>query len=265
MKLKFSEDIKVFDEVVKLYYDSYYKGKLCAIIPLLVYHREEDDFWDDNLKFLFKTHIHLKNIKPKKLKRMSKCFRDAEWFIHAFTDFDLKALEDKVNKWVSTEILEPIPFQEGEFILTDKNTSFYGNYELDSKQGCLMKFGKNPHYKPLESFNVNLGIYYHNLPYLKNIDGNSFYELTPNEKLELVKSLGEQVFINTFHKSFPSKQSLEESHLQFKIRLSGNNDDSWTRYFETEEQMMQELYRLRRCQPINKLIDVQNNGYYFTN
>jgi hypothetical protein len=29
--------------------------------------------------------------------------------------------------------------------------------------------------------------------------------------------------------------------------------------------MMEEVYRLRRRQPINKRIDVEKNGYYFTN
>jgi len=51
----------------------------------------------------------------------------------------------------------------------------------------------------------------------------------------------------------------------FFIRLSGNDDDSWTKFFNTKTELLEEIYRLRRCQPINKDIDVINNGYVFTN
>ena len=60
-------------------------------------------------------------------------------------------------------------------------------------------------------------------------------------------------------------QYLQETYYPYQVRLSGNDDDSWTKYFYTEEDMMNEVYRLRRCQPINKGIDVIGNGYVFTN
>jgi hypothetical protein len=59
--------------------------------------------------------------------------------------------------------------------------------------------------------------------------------------------------------------SLQENHYPFRLRLGGNDDDSWTKYFATEEEMIEEVELLRSKQPINKANDVEWNGYFFTN
>lgn len=59
--------------------------------------------------------------------------------------------------------------------------------------------------------------------------------------------------------------SLQEHHYPFRLRLGGNDNDSWTKYFPTEEEILKEVERLRNKQPINKTDDVEENGYFFTN
>lgn len=50
-----------------------------------------------------------------------------------------------------------------------------------------------------------------------------------------------------------------------KVRLSGNDDASWSKYFDTHQECLDELTYLRKMQPINKEMDVVNRGYIFTN
>lgn len=50
---------------------------------------------------------------------------------------------------------------------------------------------------------------------------------------------------------------------KYMVYLTGNDNDSWTKYFDTEKEMLQEVERLRRIAPISKNGDMQ--GYEFTN
>lgn len=47
------------------------------------------------------------------------------------------------------------------------------------------------------------------------------------------------------------------------VHLSGNDDDSWGKYFDTKEEALLEMERLRRIAPISKNGDI--DGYGFTN
>jgi hypothetical protein len=81
-------------------------------------------------------------------------------------------------------------------------------------------------------------------------------------------------FYGNFYEEDENGNEIQGCHLKkgfntynnkFYVKLSGNDDDSWTKYFDTEEDAQEEVYRLRRSQPINKEFDVKQNGYEFTN
>lgn len=51
----------------------------------------------------------------------------------------------------------------------------------------------------------------------------------------------------------------------YRIWLYGTDDDSWSKWFLTEEEIMKEVYWLRKMQPLNKIRDIIDREYIFTN
>lgn len=99
-----------------------------------------------------------------------------------------------------------------------------------------------------------------------NHQPEDLYEKSNEEKVSLFNSLELKQKLEIYKTLLKRELSYaNESFLPFFIRLSGNDDDSWTKYFSTEEEMLQEVYLLRRVQPINKWEDVKLRGYEFTN
>lgn len=92
-------------------------------------------------------------------------------------------------------------------------------------------------------------------------DGKEYCRMTYGKNIHC-KSL--KVFNPAYYEK-SELHSLQEHHYPFRVWLGGKDDDSWTKYFPTEEAMLKEVERLRKKQPINKHDDVIENGYFFTN
>ena len=150
-----------------------------------------------------------------------------------------------------------------ELIEVDSESSFYPNIKQDGKEYCRMYCGKNIHCRPIKSFDPKPFIsstYYGG----KDLKLNS---LSHEKKIEALLPFGIKAVVEAIEKAYNTSHlhSLQEHHYPFRLRLGGNDDDSWTKYFATEEEMIEEVELLRSKQPINKANDVEWNGYFFTN
>jgi hypothetical protein len=180
----------------------------------------------------------------------------------------LKKLQKIGKQWISKDKPDPTPAEnnaEAEFIEVDEDSSFCGNYTQDGKEGCHMIFGNNPHCIPLTNLVVSAYVNKYTFKELENVE---LYGKSSEETCKiLLEKIGLKRTVEAFKEGISRdlNHSIDEYHGIYRIFLSGNDDDSWTKYFYTEEDMMEEVYRLRRRQPINKRIDVEKNGYYFTN
>lgn len=260
---RFSEEVEVFQQIISLSYDKF-SNKLFIKFPVLVY---EGDFMNNS--FLFKTDFTVETTLAK-IKMYAKHFNSllCEAFLNKFFPDVIKELTLKAVQWIS--FYEPLPVllennksASGEFIEVNDATSFYGNFIQNNKEGCQLYYGENLHCKELDTF-----VYQPRLSsYGLNCDASNFDILSYKDKFNFIKNLGLDACLKYYKSLFEYNKNheIDEYYCPYKVVLSGNDDDSWTRYFTTKELMMKEVYRLRRCQPIDKKIDVINNGYYFTN
>lgn len=246
MRYEFMEHNVNFFEYAKI---EYYEN-LMLTLPILVY---------NNKNLLFKAELHLPKVKVSDLKKYSK-YLDAKEFLSIFFPQFLQKLEKKAENWLSVETPSPVLAEDSsaEFLEVDEDTNFYGNVIQNDKEGCHMYYGVNNHYRPLV-FDDKLFLNSHYLPR----ECDNFHDLNREEKLEYIKKLSKKEQIDYYRQihCMPLHE-LRQNHLPLFIRLSGNDDTSYTAYFETQEELIGEICRLRRCQPLNKMIDVLNNNYY---
>lgn len=259
-----SKDIVSFSSTMTVHYDHYLKTTNIKFPIFCLF----GNFFDN--KVLFEVEYEF---KLKKLSHLQKVFKYKN-ILSIFTEYlnDTSYLDyiiKKGNDFISNEIIKPVPFTthvgEGEFIKVDENTSFYGNFNYNDVEGCYLEYGKNNN-QELTSFILE--------PYLSvyNLSGvlyksNEFYKKSRKEIFDIVSSYGLKELINFYKKSLKdyNDELIDQMYSPYYIKLSGNDDDSWTKYFYDEDSMLKEVYRLRRTQPINKTIDVIGNGYIFTN
>jgi hypothetical protein len=263
---RFSNEVKLFGQLAHFYYNTS-QAKLYMALPVIVFY---GDFL--NKKKLFQTTFTIAIDNLSDVDKYSEGFNFGivnKFFDKHFPNSTfLQELEIKANKWISADIIKAVKIKNeknGEFIEVDEDTSFYGNYVQNDKEGCHLTFGKNRS-QELTSLDSFLNLWNHHIPRDVKVDFN-LYLMDKKTKLAHVKSLGLKNSLDTIKNLLKGDKSeqVDEKHCPFYIRLSGSDNDSWTKYFCTEEEMMAEVYRLRRCQPINKQIDVEDNGYYFTN
>lgn len=264
---RFSEDIKLFDEFANLKVS--FHGQLILMLPVLCYY---GDYFDKELLFETTFRTVITNIDD--ISNYHKAHNLDTFFRKFFPQSDfLQILTKKAEQWINEGKPEAVEIKDTdyicgtEFIEVDEDTSFCGNFEQDGKEGCHMKFGVNIHAKPLASFEYLPYVSEYDIPYSLKKEGLSLYKMTKEEKFQVFKDLGLKVALDVFKRRLNENHThrIEEHHCPFYLRLQGNDDDSWTRYFCTQEEMMDEVYRLRRCQPISKELDVYGNSYHFTN
>jgi len=279
IRFRFSENVKLFRELAKFTYHSVYKTGFLLTLPIDCYIMDTDFF---RKKLLFKTNFTCSIDSFEQIKEYSENFNYSstkQFFDKFFPESTfLNDLKQKALKWIDDKILEPIKIEQTdyicgtEFIQVDADSSFYGNFIQNEKEGCHMRFGKNTRCSKLIDMVHKTKVSYYDLPYkvrqasLEMTD-KKWYYMSEVDRYTYLENLGLKVMLNIWKENINQNHShsIDASYCPFFIKLSGNDDDSWTKYFCTEEEMMQEVYRLRRCQPINKEIDVENNGYYFTN
>lgn len=257
-------------------------------VPLVIIYGtlEHNFWWSDDKKELFTNDYYftIKNINQLEKYRKSFNVNNADkWLIEHFKED--KLVEQLINKglqWIDNTILEPTQIDSketyvcgDEFIQVDENTSFGGNFEQFGIEGCHMKFGKNQHCKEFTNLSFKPHISEYTLSrinhkFYKELrdEGITLYDKSDKEIIDIIVSkFGLGVLLEAYKRELGQNHnhSIDEHYQPYKVYLAGNDDASYTKYFSTEEDMMVEVYRLRRCQPINMDIDVVNNGYYFTN
>ena len=137
----------------------------------------------------------------------------------------------------------------------------------EGKKGCVAKIKESTReFEPQKSLNVINRTSGFDLP----IDGdprekaNTYYRMDDDTKLSLLMTLPatkrNQVLITALHSMI---NSLKES-TPWRLILSGDDDVSWTKFFDTEEEAQEELKYLRSIQPLYRS-DVVGRNYIFTN
>lgn len=268
----FSESVKPFGEIAQIRYDCVYEKTLMLTLPIFVYY---GDFF--NKKLLFKSSFYTRISSVEEIEKLSNLNFSAveEWFRENFPqETILKELSEKAELWISEErpesktlILEGYKAGE-EFLEVDEDTNFCGNFKQQGKEGCSLVFGENFHYNPLKSFLFEPYITEFDFPYeFRKENKIQFHKLSFKEIEELILSQGEEFALNIYKSKAQDFDihGIEQNHCKYAVSVAGNDDTSYTKYFVKEEDMMDEIYRLRRCQPINLWIDILENGYHFTN
>lgn len=263
---QFSEDVELFCDLAKLSVTLH--GNIILILPVLCYY---GDYFSK--KLLFKTEFQTIVSDLDEIYKYHKTHNLDLFFKKFFPESDfLQILMQKAKRWISKNKPKPTKIKGTEyicgteFIEVDADTSFYGNFEQDGKQGCYLRFGENVNCKELASFNYFPYLSEYDIPYsLRN--GITFTGLSNEERFAIINGFGLKVKLEIFKRklAYFHTSFVEEKYCPFRVKLQGGDDDSWTKYFCTKEEMMDEVYRLRRCQPISKELDVYGNGYYFTN
>lgn len=179
-------------------------------------------------------------------------------------------MDDRLNRYNSTSIVEPSMFSEGEFIEVDRHSSFHGNYELNGKEGCYATIFTDEFVDlTMEVFDPRHTWSVYDLPLTirSNIGGfatDIVYNWTRQEKIDYFKKLPIQVRRDLILSQLANLKVCIQCNKPFGVRLSGNDDDSWTKYFDTQQECEDELNYLRKMQPTNKEMDIINRGYIFT-
>lgn len=153
----------------------------------------------------------------------------------------------------------------------DSASSWGGPFEQDGKKGaCVSIVKKEP--KSLSTHKVEESWNYFNLPPVyrslnPQLEDIYLYECSTEEKVRLFNELPLDVQVEViidFYRIYASRHCIEEN-LPFKLRLCGNDDTSYTKYFISEEDLQKELEYLRRMQPLDMRRDIYKRGYHFTN
>lgn len=266
---QFSNEVALFDDIVKFKYNS--RGNsLQMTLPIICYY---GNYFDK--KKLFETEFTTIISSKSQLKK----FSDLNYVMvnvffkkHFSASTFLNELYEKAKLWIATDEPQATYFTnvEGiaEYIRVDDETSFYGNYKYDNKEYCKIIYGVNHRVREdITSLKFTPYISHFDIPHPFR-DEKIHGDMTSEERINVLLSLGlKSTLVDIIKNQMNQDHSeiIEERCYPFKIRLQGTDDDSHTRYFYTEAEMMDEVYRLRRCQPINKWIDVTNNNYHFTN
>lgn len=263
----FSDSYKSFQELAVISFDMA-ANSFYLTLPINVYYGnllEKQKLFEVD----FKVKINNKNHMKKLCKSFSYNMVN-DYFNYNFSKTTvLDELRLRAEKWISDELIEPVYINilglENEFIEIDNETSFHGDYSLNCKKGCILKYGANCKVEQISSFAVEPYISIYDLPY--DMQNYLHQNMSNEERFNVLLSLGLEKTIELLKTKLNENYTLtiEELYCPYKIFLKGTDDDSWTRYFYTKEEMMKEVYRLRRCQPINLYIDIENNFYHYTN
>lgn len=193
-------------------------------------------------------------VEARKLLKSS----DLTDFIATYKPDLLVYIMSKAIKYDTTITPNRVPFDEWkegyEFLTVDDNSNFCGNHKVNGVEGVAMNYGENKYCKDISSFDLNSFIHL-------------FHKGSRVKPNELAEAIGLKATLNEIKAYIGSinHSDIDTAFLPYEIRIEGDDDMSYIKCFETFDQMMDEVYRLRRCQPISLSLDVEGCGYYFNN
>lgn len=240
----------------------------------------------ENLEFIhtcnLKNYIKVEIFKPGSIEH-DMLGEDNEDLVHETFDYE-KLINEVVPEEfefikerlirkqlvaINNQIAEPVLKEGvGEFLWLDDQSSFYGNYQLDNKEGCIIEFGKSKLKEENFDFSPNKNWNYYDIPYnLRNEDYITISKWSSIHKIDYFKSLpldAQSAIAEEAIKDYTQYLKTREFY-PYRIWLYGTDDDSWSKWFLTEKEMLKEVNWLRKMQPLNKNRDIINRGYVFTN
>jgi hypothetical protein len=268
----FSKEVKLAHDIISItsYFDQFF-----IAVPIVV--MVQDENWNNTV--LFQTSFSTE-ISIEKLPDYHELdFFDVESWIKQFEKgkefYDLIVRRANILLTLDEYKVNPIPIVSNyvrgtEFISVDSDTDFYGNSEQEGLEGVHLAYGQRDVSKP--QLSVKLGLSEYDLPYSKQkelekwIPNFTLYKKSDDEINSVWESLTLSEQVEILERKYRREAySAKEYYFPYFIRLSGNDDDSYTKYFATEKEMLDEIQYLRLIMPINKEIDIKSRGYVFTN
>lgn len=190
--------------------------------------------------------------------------------------------KERLIRKIKGIVPDPVTYESGkpgdtwhvgdEFLhFTDETAwSWAGPFHMGEKKGAAAKFGKNRHQD--KSYPVLDVAKYHSrydLPHYiyTKVSDKDHYHMTPEARAEFFNSLSiadrHHTATKYYNKSY--LQEAIENTLPYEIKLFGNDDCSYTKWFATEEEMLKEMDYLRKMQPLHFWFDIRQREYIFTN
>lgn len=194
----------------------------------------------------------------------------------------LKTAIERLARKVGANVPTPVslPNENAEFLefTFDSASNWGGPFELDGKCGCGVKASHNTK-KRAPEINIYDYSYWNCSPKVrkeldeiakengqKNGDGLLYNVWRGNDKKDyfLKLDISEQIIIARSYLSWRDKEYFEGLR-PFKLYLFGNDDCSYSKWFNTKAEMDEELNYLRKMQPLDFNKDIKERNYIFTN
>lgn len=271
--VQFSEEVALADDLISV--NSYF-GKFYISVPIVVIYADEQ--WNNKTLFRtsFTTEIDIEKL-PAYYEKLH--FFDVKSWITQFAGgmafYYSLVRRGNILLTLDEYTVYPIPIANSfirgtEFISVDSETDFCGNFEQNGLEGVHVSYGKRD--VPTPKLSIKLSLSEYDLPYSKQKElgvgekGFTLYKKSEEEITFVWESLSltEQIEILE-RKHRMEAYSAKDYYFPYFVRLTGNDDESYTKYFSTEKEMLDEIKYLRWVMPINKKIDVIDRGYVFTN
>ena len=192
--------------------------------------------------------------------------------------YTVQRLERRVSDDVPDPVFATLEARQSEFLSFTKETAEYwgGPFELDGKVGCGVRINNRADYIDIDIYNFSyyscsIGIRQELdqiakennlsngdvlLASWKSKDKREYFDkLDRKDRIYILQ----QEIIHKCHKSEI------ESLRSYQLYLFGNDDASYSKYFDSEEEVKEELTYLRKMQPLDFNKDIKDRGYFFTN
>jgi hypothetical protein len=181
------------------------------------------DIHSEDLIFKSQIEMSLSNLHSLNILKHLNSFQVEAFFErHELIKDVLSQLKERALKWID-DSNHPLPviFNEKEFIEITPTEENYGEFKNSE--------GKKGFYLTFEK--------------------NPFYQII---------SIRENINFESFYKD---SELSEFSRKPYRIVLKGESLNIWERYFSDEDSMMKEVFKMRRCSPIDPELEIINNKF----
>lgn len=243
--------------------------------------------WDHILEpITFVANVDLKDL-PLEYRRLypfdpedKTTFTDIDWprFVQQYAPEELKIAKDRLARRISTEEVQPrlnsdssyLPDLEFLEFTDDTAHNWAGPFGLGTLKGCAAKITNRLHGKQTKqkwpNTNVRTNWNRCDIPYTSK-EKSPDWEAPKAERAQLFDKLEPKTQLTVIKNYLRRMSELETlgEYIPWRLRLCGNDDCSYTKWFFTEEEAIEELKYLRRMQPLDFNLDIDKRDYTFTN
>lgn len=217
---------------------------------------------------------------PQKFKKLDEfgLYFDLDKLASEYAPEKLRNACDRLERFNAMEPREPVIYtgQYGygsEFLEFTKETasSWAGPFEKNGMLGCLMNLSElENQLSSMSVINVQADWKYWHIPqsYCEanpELKDRKIYRMSPEDKEALFYTFPLETQFKITQKLLETELTHLSSKLPFHLRLNGNDDTSYTKYFASQVDAEKELKYLRSMQPLDFNKDIVERGYEFTN